>query len=233
VFFGSGWFQGGASLPRRLHFAVLAASASLALAACTGGSDSHGGATSPPNGRPSTASSAPVRATSNSASSSSLTATPSTDTTSTAIETPTVVAPAQGAVNAYIALTQATVNADRDPQTANLKAIDSYLSGNARSLIIGAISAMAKAHQAYRGEPADPRVKVSSIVNASFVYLSSCPLVSTTDPYTEYDVDTGKAIPVAARTPSPPYLLTLPMKNIDGHWKLTDVLQNTSKTCSG
>lgn len=148
------------------------------------------------------------------------------------IPTPTVTPVAQGAVNAYIAMVSATVAADRDPAHADLNTINQYLSGKALKLIDGEYSAMAKAGQAYRGTPADPRVKVSSVISPTFVFLTSCPLAFTSDPYTEYYVATGKTVPVATRTPPPPHLLTLPMQKVGGQWKLTDILQNAGKTCT-
>jgi hypothetical protein len=149
------------------------------------------------------------------------------------ITTPSVIPTAQDAVNAYIALSQATVVADRDPARADLTAINKYLTGKALTLIDGQYAAMRKTGQAYRGTPANPRVKVGTVVGSTLVFLSSCPLASKADPYTEYYVKTGQPVPVAKRTPPPPYLLTLTMKKVGDQWKLSDVLQNAGKTCTG
>jgi hypothetical protein len=112
--------------------------------------------------------------------------------------------------------------------------LDQYLSGKARTLFDGIYADMKKAGLAYRGTPPDPRVTVKSVGSATFVILTSCPLVSTNDPYVEYHVNSGT--PVAAgpmRTPPPPYRLTLPMAKTGSQWQLTDVLQDTSRTCKG
>lgn len=200
--------------------------ASALLAGCGGNSGVH---TQTPTFDPSSPSS--TSGSSSPTSPSSSTPAPSTGTVKP-IPTPRVVPAAQGAVNAYIAMVSSTVAADRDPAHADLNTINQYLSGKALKLIDGEYSAMAKAGQAYRGTPADPRVKVSSVLSPTFVFLTSCPLASTSDPYTEYYVATGKPVPVAKRAPPPPYLLTLPMQEVGGQWKLTDILQNAGKTCT-
>jgi hypothetical protein len=159
---------------------------------------------------------------------------PSSPPSSSGVATPTVTPPAQDAVDAYIAFYNASTAADRDPAHADLAALNRYLSGKALNLFDGIYASMRKAGLAYRGSPPNPRVKVSSVLGSTAVFLSSCPLASSSDPYVEYHVATGKPVATGTpRTPPPPYLLTLPMKKVAGHWKLTDVLQDTSKTCRG
>ena len=123
--------------------------------------------------------------------------------------------------------------ATTDPRHADTATIDKYLSGKALTLTNDSLSGMAKTGYAYRGTPADPRLKVSSVVSPTFLFLTSCPLASSTDPYVEYSTATGKPVPVATRTPVPPYLLTIPMKKTSGQWQVTDLVQDTSKTCGG
>ncbi|SOD72953.1 hypothetical protein SAMN05892883_2263 [Jatrophihabitans sp. GAS493] len=150
------------------------------------------------------------------------------------IPVPTVSPAAQDAVAAYIALVNADASASLDPSTANLAELNRYLSGNALKIFDESYASMKAAGQAYRGSPPDPRVKVQSTVSPTFVYLTSCPLESPTDPSIEYYVASGQPVPTPSpRTPPPPYLLTLPMKLTNGQWQLTDVLQNVGKTCSG
>jgi hypothetical protein len=176
--------------------------------------------------------------------STSASATPSASPTSVArtatssgslgVPTPSVTAQAQSAVNAYIAFYNASGAADRDPAHADLAALDRYLTGKAKTLFDSNYASMKKSGLAYRGTAPDPRVKVRQVFSGTSVFLESCPLPSTTHPYVEYTVSTGK--PVAAgtkRNPPPPYLLILPMVKVGEHWKLSDVLQNTSKTCTG
>jgi hypothetical protein len=106
--------------------------------------------------------------------------------------------------------------------------------GKAKTLFDSNYASMKKSGLAYRGTAPDPRVRVQQVFSGTSVFLESCPLPSKTHPYVEYTVSNGK--PVAAgtkRNPSPPYLLILPMVNVGDHWKLSDVLQNTSKTCTG
>lgn len=151
-----------------------------------------------------------------------------------AVPTPKVTGTAQDAVAAYIAFYNASGAADRDPAHADIAALDRYLTGKAKTLFDSNYASMKKSGLAYRGTAPDPRVKVRQIFSAESVFLESCPLLSATDPYVEYTVSNGK--PVAAgvkRNPPPPYLLILPMVKVGGHWKLSDVVQNTSKTCTG
>jgi hypothetical protein len=149
------------------------------------------------------------------------------------VPTPTVAPPAQGAVDAYITLLNLYNEATRDPRPASLSAINRYLDGKALTLFDHSLSAMIKNGYAYRGTPDSPRLKIASVLSPTAVFLSSCPLTSRSDPFIEYDIKTGKAIPVPTRTPPPPYLLTITMKRVGGQWKITDLLQNTSKTCNG
>lgn len=147
------------------------------------------------------------------------------------LPTPTVTAPAQDAVDAYIALANAYDKASRDPAHADLAMINKYLSGKARTLFDKSITSMKSAGEAYRGTPADPRVRVQSVLSASSVFLSSCPAENSKDPFVEYYVATGKPVLVAKRKPPPPYRLTLPMARVGSQWKLTDLIQDVSKTC--
>jgi hypothetical protein len=182
--------------------------------------------------------------TSDSPSSTSVSPTPSTSvTTSTAsrtksasgISTPTItVAGAQDAVNVYIAFYNASGAADRDPTSANVAAIDRYLTGKAKTLVDSNYASMKQSGLAYRGTAPDPRVKVQQVFSDTSVFLESCPLESKTDPYVEYTASTGKPVATSAtRNPPPPYLLILPMVKVGGQWQLSDVRPNTSKTCTG
>ena len=153
-------------------------------------------------------------------------------TPSSGIPTPSVTASAQIAADAYIDLANAYNKASIDPAHADIAEINKYLSGKAVTIFDHSISSMKAAGQAYRGTPANPRLRVQTVFSSSSVFLTSCPAENTGDPFIEYDVATGKALPVAKRNPPPPYLLTLPMQLVGSQWKLVDLIQNQSKTCS-
>lgn len=207
-------------------------SMALLTAACTTSRDNSPPTTSAMTPPPATATQTPTSPAPTDPSNSTPPAT-STSTAST-IPTPSVTPSAQGAVDAYIAFYNASTVVDRDPQHVSAGSLDSYLTGKAQTLFDGIYADMKSAGQAYRGTPPDPRVRVQTIVAPTVIFLTSCPLASTADPYTEYYVATGKAVPTAKpRDPPPPYLLTLTMKKVGAEWRLSDVLQNTSKTCDG
>jgi hypothetical protein len=147
------------------------------------------------------------------------------------IPAPTVTPPAQDAVNAYIAFYNAMTAADQDPAHANVAKIDSYLTGKARTLFDGVLANQKKSGTAYRGTPPIPRVKVETIFSSTFMFLTSCPLESATDPFVEFDLSTGKPVPVTKPTIPPPYQLKLSMQKVNGGWKLADLLVDSRKTC--
>jgi len=147
------------------------------------------------------------------------------------IPAPTVTPPAQDAVNAYIAFYNAMTAADQDPAHADVAKIDSYLTGKALALTRDVIANQKKSGIAYRGTPPNPRVKVETIFSSTFMFLTSCPLESVTDPFVQYYVATGKPVPVTKPAVPPPYKLKLSMEKIGAAWKLADLLVDTSKTC--
>ena len=214
-------------MAQRLGVAVAAVALATTLTACGGSSGTHTQSFSPSPTDASSMSSTSPAPTSPSSSG------PTGSSSSKAIPTPTVTPSAQDAVGAYIALENALTVASRDPKHADLASVNKYLSGKALTLFDHSLKSMASAGQAYRGTPASPRVKVQSVVSSGFVFLTSCPLASSSDPFVRYDVKTGKAIAVRKQSPPPPYLETLPMKKVGSQWKLTDFIQNTSKTCTG
>jgi hypothetical protein len=194
------------------------------LAGCGGNNGVH--TQKPTSDAPSSTSASPTLATSGTTPTASPARSPS------GIPTQTVSVPAaQDAVNAYIALANAYNRASVDPAHADLATINKYLSGKALTLFDQSVASMKSAGQAYRGTPGDPNVKVQTIFSSTSVFLTSCPADNPKDPFVEYYVATGKAVPVAKRNPPPPYLLTLPMQLVGSQWKLTDLLQNVSKTC--
>jgi hypothetical protein len=160
---------------------------------------------------------------------------PSTSRSSThasAVPTPTVTPPAQSAVDAAVALINAYNAASINPAHADLARINQYLTGSALKLFDNQLLSMRRAGLAYRGQPANPRLKVAAAASAT-VALASCPLASATDPFTEYYVATGKPVPVTTRNPPPPYLQAITMRLVDGHWKMASLVADSSKTCKG
>jgi len=197
----------------------------LLLASCGGNSGVH---TQTPTAGPSTSSSTTLTFPTAPASS-----TPASSTgTVKPIPTPTVVPAAQGAVNAYISFYNAMNAADADPAHADMAKINSYLMGKALSLFDGVITSQAKAGLAYRGTPEQPRLKVGEVITPSFLFLTSCPLASTSDPFVQYNVKTGKAVPVSEPSVPPPWKRTIAMKKVGGAWKVSDLLVDSSKTCA-
>lgn len=149
----------------------------------------------------------------------------------TGVSTPSVTPPAQAAVTAYITMLNLYNQASREPTGADTSRLYRYLTGRALSLIKRSLAGMAKHGYAYRGTPADPRLKVRSVLSASAVFLTSCPLQATDHPFQEYDVKTGKALPVSSRTPPPPYLLNITVKKVGTQWKVSDIIQSAGATC--
>jgi hypothetical protein len=168
--------------------------------------------------------------------SSSITTTPiSTSSTrpSSTIATPTVNHSGQGAVDAYIAFYNLSTSADRDPAHVDIAELDQYLTGKAKSLYDGVYASMKSAGLAYRGTPDAPRLTVGSVLSPRFVFLTSCPAASATNPFVQYKVSTGKPIVTKKPRVPPPWKRTISMRKVGSSWKVSDILVDTSKTCSG
>jgi hypothetical protein len=214
-----------AALARRELAALSVLLLAAVLAGCGG---SSGVRTQAPTSDP------PMASTSSSATP-PVSASPSTTPSSsaTAIPTPKVAGAAEEVVAAYITFYNLSIAADRDPAHADLAKLDRYLTGKAKTLFDGVFRSMKSAGLAYRGTPDAPRLQVGSILSPSFLFLTNCPAASTSDPFVQYHVSTGK--PVAVRKPAvpPPWKRTISMKKVGGEWKVSDILVDTSKTCSG
>jgi hypothetical protein len=216
-------FRHAALVHREL--AALSVLVAAVLAGCGG---SSGVRTQTPTSDP------PLTSSSSSATAPVSTSTSTTPSTSaSAIPTPKATGTAQDAVAAYIAFYNLSTAADRDPAHADLAKLDQYLTGRARTLFDGVFQSMKSHGLAYRGTPDVPRLKVGSILSPSFLFLTNCPAASTRDPFVQYTVSTGK--PVASSKPPvpPPWKRTISMKKVGGGWKVSDILVDTSKTCSG
>jgi hypothetical protein len=205
----------------RSMFPVLLAAA--LLAGCGGSSGVH---TQTPTSDSSTHSSS---VTSGSSSTSSSIAPTSS---SPAIPTPSVTAPAQAAVDAYITFYGLSTAADKDPANADVAQIDQYLTGRAKTLYDGVYASMKSSGLAYRGTPDAPRLKVGQILSPTFMFLTSCPAPSASDPFIQYKVSTGKPVVVKVPPVAPPWKRTISMQKVGASWKVSDILVDTSKTCS-
>lgn len=209
---------------KRFLMTVLVALSLAALAAC----GSSGPRTQSLSPSPTGVSTGPQSSDSSSSASSAAT---KSSPPPTGASTPSVTPPAQGAVTAYITMLNLYNQASRDPKRADTTVLYRFLTGHALNLIKTSLAGMAKHGYAYRGTPADPRVKVRSVLGASAVFLTSCPLEASDHPFQEYDVKTGKALPVPSRTPPPPYLLNITVKKVGAQWKVSDIIQSAGATC--
>jgi hypothetical protein len=195
------------------------------LAGCGGSSGVHTQTPTSDSPTPSTPATAPPPSTSSTAPSSSTHTFPP----------PTVTPPAQDAVNSYYADYNAGTAANRDPAHADLTWISRYETGDVRTQTEQSFAYM-KSHQlAFRGAAPNPSVKVQSVLSPKVLILTSCLVTDRSDPWIEYSTATGKAVSTGTpRNPPPPYLLRIFMKASTGStWRITSVLQDTSKTCTG
>jgi hypothetical protein len=196
----------------------------VVLAGCGGSSGVHTHApTSDPPMTPTSSSATPPVSKSSSITPSSA---------ASAIPTPKVTGAAHDVVAAYIAFYNLSTAADQDPAHADLAELDRYVTGKARTLFDGVYASMKSAGLAYRGTPDVPRLRVGSILSPSFLFLTNCPAASMRDPFVQYNVSTGEQ--VASRKPAvpPPWKRTISMKKVGGGWKVSDILVDSSKTCS-
>jgi hypothetical protein len=160
---------------------------------------------------------------------------PSTSRSSTrvsAVPTPTVTTPAQSAVDSAIAVYNAYNAASMDPSHADLAKINTYLTGKAVALYDNSIKGMRANGTAYRGTPANPRLRVVGSGSGATVLLASCPLESSTDPFGQYYIATGKPVPVKKLTPPPPYRQLITVVKTAGGWKVSSFQVNTGQTCT-
>ncbi|MDP9093012.1 MAG: hypothetical protein M3N95_08750 [Actinomycetota bacterium] len=197
------------------------------VAGCGGSSGVHTQAPTSDSPTPS------ASVTSGSSSTSSSTSSSAPTSSSTTIPTPSVTAPAQDAVDAYITFYGLSTAADKDPANADVAQIDQYLTGKAKTLYDSVYASMKADGVAYRGTPDAPRLKVGSILSPTFMFLTSCPAPSASDPFIQYKVSTGKPITVTKPPVAPPWKRTISMKKVGSGWKVSDILVDTSKTCSG
>lgn len=214
--------------PARIGFSLLAVFlAVVLLAGCGGSSGVH--TQTPTSDSPTPTASSPSNP-STSASTSTSSSTPTSSIPS--IPTPSVTPAAQDAVNAYIAFYGLSTAADKDPANADVAHLDQYLTGKAKTLYDGVYASMKSSGLAYRGTPDAPRLKVGEIFSSTFMFLTSCPAPSASDPFIQYQVSTGKPVVVKKPPVAPPWKRTISMQKVGASWKVSDILVDTSKTCA-
>jgi hypothetical protein len=189
---------------RRIACAALVA---LSLAACTSGG------TTPQSG--------PSAAESTNSSQSSETA-----------SSPAAVASA-AAISRYLEFDALMNTFDRDPVHSDFDKLNGYLTGQAVAIFRDSLVAMVSKGLAYRGKDDDPRVKVLSVTLPDLVLLTTCPLPSPTDPFTQITVATGQPVATTAPAVPTPWLRTIMMKESGGIWRVSDISVDNTKTCVG
>jgi hypothetical protein len=204
--------------------ASLLAAALLATACSGSGTHTQTPGPTSPTGEPSTT---PT-------STSSATAPSSPHTTPTRkdqVPTPTVTPPSQAAVDAYISAYNRGNQLFLNPLAANASALAEFEMGEALQADTTSLKAAARAGIAYRGTPAQPRIKVVT-ASVTVVAIADCGLESKTDPYVEYYVKTGAAVPQRKLPHPPPYLHAITVRNTSNGWKVSDIAVDGSKTCT-
>jgi hypothetical protein len=147
------------------------------------------------------------------------------------VPTPTVTQPAQAAVDAYISAYNLGNQLFLNPATANPGALAEFEMGQALLADTASLKALAKAGIAYRGTPAQPRIKVVTAAG-TVVTIADCGLESKTDSYVEYYVKTGALVPQRKLPHPPPYLHAITVSNTGAGWKVADIAVDGSKTCT-
>jgi hypothetical protein len=159
----------------------------------------------------------------------------------TSSQTPTIDPKAQPAVTAYTNFVAAVSEALKNPR----KSEQSYGSagdfanysfdpfrGQERASIVS----LGEQGQVFKGDPGRPRVKVDAIESDAKPYptvvLKDCPTPTPT--WRTYDAKTGSDV-----TPQPPpgvqpmpYLSTIEVIYYQGHWGVSKIDADTSRTCT-
>jgi hypothetical protein len=149
--------------------------------------------------------------------------------------TPPDYGSAQPAVDAYLHMVSVINKAFEDPTHVSSATFDKYLGGQAKITFDQELVHERMDGRAYRGTPAERRVRVvTNKVSATLpeVVLRDCALASTSDPFVEYDVTTGKVVPQRTPKVPPPYAQTAKLFKINGVWQMTSYTTDSTKTCS-
>jgi hypothetical protein len=159
----------------------------------------------------------------------------------TSTHTPTIDPKAQPAVNAYMNFVAARAEALRSPRKLGqsfLSAADftkfsfDPVRGQANAFIVS----LSEAGQLFKGDPGHPRVIVAGIEQDAKPYatvvLKDCPTPTPT--WRIYDAKTGKAMTMTLPpgTKPTPYLSTIDVIYYQGHWGVSRIDADTSRTCT-
>lgn len=144
---------------------------------------------------------------------------------------------AQPAVDAFAALTKAYNEALRNPAATSPTAFNEYVAGQAKNAYDASLADEKAQGRAFRGTPPANRLIVKSsdvTTTVPTVTLENCVLLSTTHPWTEYTLATGKAVPTSAPVNvSPPYPTAIKMfKPTAAGWVATSFTTDPTKTCT-
>jgi hypothetical protein len=172
-----------------------------------------------------------------------VTTAPSSPTTAspTSTQTPTIDPKAQSAVNAYMNFVAAVTEVLKNPRRSGqsyppggdfTKYSFDPLRGQERASIVW----LREQGQLFKGDPGRPRVNVTAIESDAKPYptvvLTDCPTRTLT--WRTYDATTGSDV-----TPRPPpgaepmpYLSTVEVIRYQGHWGVSKIDADTSRTCS-
>jgi hypothetical protein len=160
----------------------------------------------------------------------------------TSSQTPTIDPKARPAVTAYMNFVAARGEAMRNPRKLGgadyLPAADftKYAFDPVRGQTNASIVSLSEQGQLFKGDPGHPRVKVDAIEPDAKPYptvvLKDCPTPTPT--WQIYDARTGKAVTMTLPpgTPPTPYLSTVEVIYYQGHWGVSKIDADTSRTCT-
>lgn len=144
------------------------------------------------------------------------------------IPTPSVTSTAQGAVNAYIAMSNVLSRWDAHPASAKGGDLKAYVTAPALKQFVATYQNLAEHGLAYRGALPANHVKIVTADSASVV-ISNCQIQSESDPYVEYVVATGKSVPPSGGRG--PYLKVVTILHAAGGWRVNSIVTDASTVC--
>jgi hypothetical protein len=160
----------------------------------------------------------------------------------TSSQTPTIDPKARPAVTAYMNFVAARGEAMRNPRKLGgadyLPAADftKFAFDPARGQANAFIVSLSEQGQLFKGDPGRPRVSVDAIELDAKPYptvvLKDCP--TPTPMWRIYDARTGKdmTLPPPPGTKPTPYLSTVQVIYYQGHWGVSKIDADTSRTCT-
>jgi len=156
-------------------------------------------------------------------------------------QTPTIDPKAQPAVSAFLSFVAARAEALRNPPKLGqgyLPAADitRFAFDPARGEANASVVSLGEQGLLFKGDPGRPRVSVAAIEPDAKPYptvvLKDCPTPTPT--WRIYDAKTGKdmTLPPPPGTKPTPYLSTVEVIYYQGHWGVTKIDADTSRTCT-